>query len=165
MALWAGVIELIALGLEIAAGLALGAFWTAWIAPILSAVAIIFQSLFIAMGGFAIVAGIVASKFGMQGSKHVKTDWDRSALSNFKTDIDNTIIVGTIVVSLIGTAKAALKTVFLTPVGAFLKGIAPSIARNLAIFDTVTADAFGGASFTTEADYWIDRMNSDLGYI
>jgi hypothetical protein len=160
--LGAGLAEAAALLLEALAGALAGSILLAWLAPIVSGIGALAESLATAAGLAAVLAGLVATEFGQQAALHTPRDWSRSAMYDFGQEVGDTIAPGIVAIGAIVSIKTLLGAVA-TKVGGVLGAAQPALLKTVQLFNNY-GNIVAGGSFMNEADYWIGRMNSDLRY-
>ncbi|MEO7020732.1 MAG: RHS repeat-associated core domain-containing protein [Ktedonobacteraceae bacterium] len=130
---------------------------------ILSGAAAVVQSLALSSALGVILAGGVASLFAIQAGKHTEADWSQASLANLKSELDNLITVGGLVIGAIVALNTLVKGLITTGIGKVLGSTEPLL---LGAINGAAAD-YGGFRINDmrgAADYWMGRMNNDMGY-
>lgn len=85
-------------------------------------------------------------------------------MASFKDQVDQTIEVGKIIITIMAAVGSLVSNVIKTGIGSVLGAKAPTLLRAIT-GGGIAFEGIGGAdAFQAEADYWIAAMNHDLGY-
>ena len=158
--LWGIVAGLSASFFGIIAAIALGV-----VATLVSAAAVAFATLAFSAAGYAALAGVVSAEFWFKGSDHDTnaSDWNLSAMENFRNNVDATIGGGTVVITTFTTLYTYARGLFAPK--SKLSAIMPKGLKELGLpIVSGVGNASLGLGLLGTANSWIDIMDSDLGY-
>ncbi len=148
---------------EALAALSLGSIWDSWMAPILSGIAAVLQTVSEAAGASALLTTVVAAEFGTQAANHTPDTWSRSYMANFKSEVDNTIIYGGIAMTVFLAARGLIRDIVAKMPGFILSNkVGAGIVRVLDASSGPLAAFGGGTTLQNEADSWIAQIDSDV---